>query len=408
MSATIKSVFAGLTAPIAIDVNFIKRIRDYAQAFTNRSEDHIEFFGGNLIGVHPIRFRPTDREHWFDDVLQIDDLQLQDELHALPTIDIKRIVASDVMNHSCIWAMYAIANSPHLSPAQKLQGTIDAVLVLQYKFLSSIMAHHFKYPADPTIARATYDALSLKFSLKVCGSWGALLLQRAHDIVGHDSIHYNTYHTLNDDGAVIYMINDIQGRLREITKSITAVFYRVKESDSRSLTTRSTTEIDGIVIVKDVNRNVSNYIRYAHEVVDDKQSFIKDELVKIVSDAMHTMPPRLLVESLSWMSVNHRTSAGKEIDRLLDETLIYAYNLVANNRNMQGSRSNLVNMLVKLRSLYMASRMSDPTLIQTRDLSEMVVRQAVNSRNSTVVASLRTGLQLYIVLRTFTKSYYSA
>jgi hypothetical protein len=408
MQGTILSVFQSLTTDVAIDAGFVKRIHDYQEAFCHKNEDHVQFFGGNLLGVHPIRFLPSDRNTWFDDIIQVDDLALQEDLYKLPTIDPNHKVASDVMNQSCIWAMYAIANSPHLTPAQKEQGLIDTALVLQYKYLTSIMWRQFKYPADPALAQATYNALTRKFALKVTGSWKALLIQRAKDIISNSSIHHRTIQTLSPDQAVIYAINDIQGRLREIVKAMVAVFYRVREEGGKVLTNKATTvEEGGIVLVKDVDRPGSSYLRYIHEVIDDKQTFVRDELVKIICDAMHTMPPKLFVETLEWMAVNHRASPGKKIDTFLDETVIYAYNFVAEQRALQGSHQGLTNMLIKLRALYMASRMVDPQLILTRDLSEDLVRMAVHTQNATVIASLRTGIQLYVVLRAFTKSYYS-
>lgn len=407
-SGTIKSVFEGLTADIPIDHKFIDRIRAFETDFSTKNADHVAFFGGNLLGVHPVRFLPADRNRWFDDVLTIDDLALQDELYKLPTIDPNRKVASDVMNHSCIWAMYAIHTSRHLSASQKEAALVEVALVLQYKYLTSIMQHNFRYPADPAIAQAAYNALTRKFTLKVCGSWKALLLKRSQDILAHSSIHYRTYTTLSPDDAVIYMINDIQSRLREIVKAMVAVFYKVKEEGSKILFNKSTElQEDGITLVKDVGKPGSSYLRYAHEIVDDKATFIREEIVKIICSAMHTMPPKLFREVLEWLSVNHRTPVGNKIDKLIDETILYAYQFVSEQKALQGSHQGLTNMVVKLRALYMASRMVDPTLILTRDLSEVLVKSAVSTKNSTVIASLRTGVQLYIVLRTFAKPYYT-
>lgn len=404
---SVKSVFADLTGDVPIDAKFIKRIHDYQMEFVNKNEEHIEFFGGNLLGVNPIRFLPSDRDYWFDEVLTIDDMALQNELYKLKTINRDHKVASDVMNLSCAWAIHAIYTSPHLTPAQKHEGMIDVALVLQYKFLTSIMWRQFKYPADKATAQATYNELTRKFALKVCGSWKALLLQRAQDIIEATSIHHATIQKFAPDSAIIYMVNDIQGRLREIVKAMVAVFYRVKSEGGKVLVNKSTHMEEGIVLVRDVDRPGSSYLRYAHDIIDDRQTFVRDELVGIICDAMHTMSPKLFRETLEWMAVNHRTTHGKKIDQFLDETIIHAYEFVATQRSLQGSRQGLVEMLVKLRNLYMASRMVDPTLILMRDLAEGIVRSAVSTTNATVIASLRTGIEMYVVLRVFTKQYYT-
>lgn len=404
---SVKSVFAEHSGDVSIDVHFLKRLHDYQLGFINKNADHVEFFGGNLLGVNPIRFLPSDRVQWFDDIICVDDMALQTDLYKLKTINREHKVASDVMNLSCAWAIHAICGSPHLTMAQKHEGMIDVALILQYKYLTSIMWRQFKYPADKAVAQATYNELTRKFALKVCGSWKALLIQRAEDIIATSSIHNQTIQKFSPDTSIIYMVNDIQGRLREIVKAMVAVFYRVKQEGGKVLVNKSTHMEEGIVLVRDMDRPGSSYLRYIHEIIDDRQTYVRDELVNIICDAMHTMSPKLFREVLDWMSINHRTNQAKKIDQFVDETIIHAYEFVSTQRALQGSRQGLVEMLVKLRNLYMASRMVDPALVLMRELAEDIVRSAVNTSNPTVVASLRTGVELYVVLRVFTKQYYT-
>lgn len=406
MATSIKGVFEEVAAHVSIDAKLLKRIHDYERAFVNRDEDHIAFFGGNLTGVHTMRFRPSDRERWFNDVLDIDELDLSDRLASLDSIEADWKRASDAMNHSCIWLMYAILNSKTLSPSQKEKGAIDVMLILQYKFLGSLMAHYFKFPADEATMLAVYAQLSRKYALKAAGSWSALLQKRAEDMLSERSIHHKTYMHLGPDSSINYMISDVQGRLREIIKSIWAVFDKVRKSGVKIGTEKSILETDDGVVLKDKSRQSSSYIRYAHDVIADRPSWIRAELVTIVADAMHTMPPKGLVDALEWMSLNHRVKGGEEVAELINETLLHAFELINTDRELLGTRSGLMPLLTKLRALYMASRMSDPNLLKTKELAEKVVTRAIASKNASVIASVRTGVQLYIVLRTLTMHHY--
>lgn len=405
MTVTIKSVFDDVCKDVVVDARFIKRIHDYERAFVNRNEDHINFFGGNLVGVHTMRFIPAHRDSWFHDVMEIDDLALEDGIEQVDALDPEWKRANDAMNLSVVWVVYAILRSTKLSPTQKEQGCIDALLVLQYKYLGSLMAHYFRYPADHATMLAVYARLSRKYALKAAGSWSVLLRQRAEEILSPRGIHRPAYETMADK-AVVYMVNDIQGRLREIVKSLWAVFDSVRSSGEKIGSERMVMEIDGAAIVKDKTRNYATYIRYLHDVIGDRPSFIRDELFNIVADAMHTMPPKLLRETLEWMSINHRVKGAEEVEQLVDETLIHAFNTLASNRELLGGKNSLTPLLVKLRSLYMASRMSDETLLKTKELSERIVNKAVRTKNPSVIASVRTGVQLYIVLRALAMRYY--
>lgn len=403
---TIKSVFDEVTRDVSVDAKLIQRVHQYERAFVNRNEDHIAFFGGNLMGVHPMRFRPTDRDTWFNDVLEIDDLLLEDGIRGLKSIDPNWRRANDVMNLSCVWLLFAIQASTKLTPAQKEQGMIDTLLIMQYKFLGSLMAHFYPYPADPGTMLQAYAELSRKYALKVAGSWNNLLRSRAQELLTPRSIHRRTIDTLGDDKAVIYMVNDIQGRLREIVKSMTTVFYEVRAKGAKISTEKSVMDVDGTMVVKDKTKHYASYIRYVHDVISDRNSFIRNDLVEVIADAMHTMPPKLLVETLEWMSLNHRQKGADEIETLIDESLLFAFDLMASNRELMGKGVGLMPLLVKLRSLYMASRMSDPALLHTKDLAESIVTKAVKTKNASVIASVRTGVQLYIVLRALAKQYY--
>jgi hypothetical protein len=406
MAQSIREVFEDVAQHVVIDAALIQRIHAFERAFVNRNEDHVAFFGSPLMGVHPMRFRPTDRQAWFNDILDINELDLIDGIQSLKSIPVEWKRANDVMNHSCIWLVFAILKNDKLSPQLKEQGCVDTLLVLLYKFLGSLMAHNFVYPADEATMLAAYARLSRKFAIKVAGSWGALLRQRAEEQMKTTSIHRRAYTTMESDAGVINMISDMQSRLRELVKSYNQVFYAVRAQGERIATERSVIDMDGTTVLQDRTRQYSSYIRYAHSLMHDKNSFIRHDLIKVVCDAMHTMSPRFFVETLEWMCLNHRVKGVTEVDTLIDETLLFAFDLIERERDTINHRAGLMPLIVRLRALYMASRMSDTNLIKTKQLSEAVVEKAIASRNPSVVASVRTGVQLYIVLRTFAMSYY--
>ncbi len=407
MAKNIRGVFEEYCGDIKIDRRFVRMLRQMRLAFVNRNSDHVQFFGGNLLGVYPVRYRTSDREQWYDEVLEANESDLVKAVKDLDSIDPTWVRASDPVNLSVVWLMYRIHNSSALSARDKEQGLMDVLLMLQYKFISSIMSHFFPYPADHAVAVATYEALSRKFDLKKYGSWQALLEARAEAIMARSSIHYTTYTKMTDDDAVVYMVSDIQARLREIVKKTSAVFYRVKEQNLRISSTSSTIEIDGMSEILDRQRDHSRYTRYLHSIITDKPTFIRQELVDVVGDVLHTMPERYLKETLEYCSDNYGAKGDKRIEKLIDETLLHAYEYLSNNRGVMSGPSDLGSLITKLRNIYMASRMSDPVLIGMRDLAEGIVKDSISSRNKAVMASVRTGLQIYLILRAFSMNHYT-
>ena len=407
MSATIKEVFKRELSYLEIDSKLIKRLANFKHRFINRNEDHIKFFGGNLLGVEVVRYLQSDRDAWFGEILDIDDDSLTQALYSLEIINEEYKRTSDVVNLTSTWLLHAIFNSPKLTAREKEQGMIDVAYMLQVKFITSIFAHYFKFPADPELAQAVYESLSKKYAIKQHGSWHALFTSRSIDIIARNGIHAKTHQHYNDDNAILYLITDIQGRVREVVKKMYAVMIQLKDDKQRISSTSSTVAIDGENILKDRQRSVSNYKRYIHTVIADPSTFIRTEVLSVINDAMHTMPPKLLVEVLEHCSANYGKPRHEAISELCDETLLHAFEFLSQNRALIRNQSNLSSLVSRLRNLYMASKMNDPTLIKMRDLADDIVSKSATTKSSSVQASLRTGLQLYIVLRTFTMEYYS-
>jgi hypothetical protein len=407
MYKTISEVFQGECGRLNVDANLVKRLRLYEANFVTKNSDHIEFFGGKLLGVNPVKFLPGDRMRWFEEVLVTDETVLEPELLALPTVNEDWIVSSDTMNLSCAWLAHALFISPKLTPEQKHQGMIDVMLILQYKFLTSRLYQHFRYPADRAVAEATYASLSDKYLIKQYDSWKALFRARAEAIIAKDSPHYQTIVKMNDDEGVIYLLNDVQGRIRDMLKNIYDVFLKVHNSGLRINTSSSVTDHDGEKILKDKTKNLTAYTRYLHEIVTDKHSFIRAELVTVIEKLVHTAPPKVFQETLDWISDNYRKSGGGLIEKLLNETLVHSFAYLDEHRQYVRGNPNLPDLLSRLKGVYMSSRSTDPVLMDLREMAEKIVTMATKNKNTSVVASVRTALLLYLVARTLTMSHYA-
>lgn len=405
MSESMKAIMDDEGAHIKIDRRLLKKVKDYGIAFVNKNEDHIAFFGGNLVGVNPVRFTTPDRNSWLDDVLEVDDYSIRQRVIKLPAVKPEWRRATDTMNISCLWLCHKIYSSD-LPAKVKEEGMIDVLMVLHFKLISSLMAHYFPYPADESVALATYAALSKKFSLKVYGSWYKLLQARCEDIISKKSIHRKVVEYFDDDTAIVYAIQDIQLRIRTILKNLWAVFNNVRTQDAKIVKSKGLVETDGNVVVRDMARNFAPYKRYIHEVIQNKTSWMKEELIQVVTNAMHTMPEKPFRETLEYMYQNYGQAGDKAIEELLDETLLHAFEYLSKDRRISSRIGDMAGLVTRLRANYMSSRSSDPGLMKMRKLGESIVKKVVKSRNPSVISSIRTGLFLYIVIRTFSRQYY--
>jgi len=404
---TVKSIFDEECKHVKIDRQLLKRINEFRVGFENKNEEHMTFFGGNLTGVQKVRFSSQDKDKWFSDTIQIDDITLEERVLQLPDILPERHTSSDILNISVVWIIHSIMNSPHLTETQKKNGMMDTALILQYKFLTSRLYHSFPYGANPEVAAAAYARLSNKFILKQYGSWAAALRARCESLLAEDSIHYVVFEKMEKDERIVYLLNDSQGRIRDMVKNIASVFYDTNKQGLRISKTSSIVEFEGEELLKDKTKNLTAYTRYLHSIVSDKNSFIKDEIVDIVVKIQHTMPPKLMIKTLTWASANYRHSNATEIEELIDLCMTHSFGYIENHSNLTKETNDLANLISNLRGVYMSSRSTDSELLAVRDKAQKVVIKATNSKNDSVIASVRTGLLLYLVARAFAMHHYS-
>jgi hypothetical protein len=199
------------------------------------------------------------------------------------------------------------------------------------------------------------------------------------------------------------MISDIQGRLKEMVKKIWVVFAEIREMNIKILSTGGTIELDGKTVIRDISNELANRRRYINEVIKERNRFVKPELVSVITSAMYTMPEQVLFNTLNYIVDNYN---DKRVTSLIDETLLHAFEYLNSDRRAKAAMDDILQLITKLRALYMASRSSDPSLLKMRELGESIVKSATVGRSAAVIASVRTGLLLYIVLRTFSMKHY--
>lgn len=401
-----RAIFDDHLSSIKFDKVLVKEIKQYNQEFINKNDDHIHFFGSNLTGVYPVRFNPSsDKLKWTVDIFNMDEPEIRREIIKLPDIQEHWIRGTDVMNLSCFYITHRFLTSS-LTNDDKYTGAFETLLALQFKLIGSLMAWYFKYNVDESTAKAVYAVMSKRYAIKQHGNWLALLQNRCKDILDPKGIHYQTLIKFDDDKAIQNMVTDVQNRLKSLVKNVWAVLEQVREQNNKIVQQAGTVELDGHNAVRDLTRQYPQYLKYLNTIALDKRTLVKADLVSVIGDAMPTMPERLLVQSLNFFS-ELCAKQDKQALKLIEETLVHAFEYLANDRAAQAKMNDLPALISRLRALYMASKSSDPAVLIMRDISGKLVDKAINSKNQSLIASVRTGLLLYLVLRTFAMKYYS-
>lgn len=410
MKATVREVLDKHFADVKFDRALCQRIIDYTVRLMNRDADHSAFFGGVLMGVNEIRFYDNDRELWFDDVIRVDEDLLQYDFERAEGIDPKHIVASSAFNHIPGYISMRLFKETSIPLNVRQSAMIHAFMTLHVKYITSLLVRRFKYPAKREVAEATFAALKYTFDIKRIGSWGGLIRDRAEGIIAPDSI-YHSYMSDKTDEFEYWsrrIVTDTQTRIRELIKKYYDMYLTTLSQGSRIVSTSDMLiNNEGEMALRDRVNGYSTYLRYMHSTVQNTDNLIKTQLLGIIENAMHTMPPQMLLDSLTFMSRNVGQSRSKDITVMIDESLLYAFDYMQSNRSSTMRSTDLADLIAKIRAKVMAPKSDDYRVLKIRDVGEKIVKQATKSKHEGQIAATRTGVMLYLILRALTKSYYT-
>ena len=404
MPENIKSIFDRHGSSVKFDRKLLKDLRDYGNAFVNASEDNIHFFGGNSIGVYPVKFKPSDRHEFLIDILGLEESEVRSEVKALPTVNEDWVRGTDVMNLSCLWLAHRFKSST-LSAKEKYDGMYQSILILNFKLITSLMTHFFPHPVNPELSQMIYDQLSLKYTLKKEGSWMGLMIERTEDIINEKGIHADTLSKFNDDGDIQYMITDVQGRLRSIIKNLWEVLADIREKDLKRHKQSYFSDLEGEMVIRDMSKKYSSYRLYIEGVTNSPISeFIKPELITVIASMIPTMPKPLLAEGLVAFHEQH-TKKNKITIEWLDLIVVHCFEQVIGDPKISKKLHNIPELLVYMKSLYMASK-SKGDVEKMRLMGEKFIKKHVKQNNPSQIASIRTGMMLYVIVRMLSKDHY--
>jgi hypothetical protein len=407
MTISLRDVLDPLFEEIKFDQKKARAFYEFQVGFVNKNEEHMVFFGGNLLGVNVVRFTAADYNKFFDAVVGVDAGKIIAAIKSDKNINQDFKVVSDELNIISFYCAYRFLTSPYLDDKAKKRAATDAILIYQYRIISSLLAHYFKYPADPDIAQATYAALSGRYLIKKLGSWQEVFNYRCEEILREDTIHSHILLNFNDDSKIIYLISDTQGRIRDMVKNIYAEFKTVHVSGQRIDTTSlNDISLDGQEIIRDKIKTPDIYEKYIMSVLSDQYTFIKEELIDVIKQVMPAVSIKLFRGALQWLSIESHANHRKLVESFVKEVLLYTIEYLQKNGSLIKQSRDLVFLLSQIRNLYLSSRSSDLYLKSIRDTGSTLIQLYRKDLGEAQISAIRTSVILYICLRAFTKHHY--
>lgn len=410
----IKELFDKEFARTEFDLKFSLKVSRFTRVFMHKGE-HSAFFGSGLLAVHRVRWTSSETNGFFDDIINVDPDDLKDKIDALDNIDPNHIVTTDAFNLAVVYCVHRVMTSEQLPLVKRRETAVNLLRLLHFKFICSLLTNYFPYGTDLSIALQTYEAMNNRYDLKIYKTWANLITARAESILDQRGIHHATIMNFNNDDGVKYMVSDIQTRIRVVIKTLTALYYQIKAGGSKVISTSTLVEVDGGLEVRDIKRQFPKYRRYLFDIIVDTTSFVRPDLLELIGKAIPSMDVRVLLSSLNYLSMHVGDSKGNKVKDFVERTLEFSFDFI---QSKGISPQNLPELLNGIKGVLNASRNKERDVMFLRTRGDEIVKLAkgliqVSSSGKTMsinapVSSERTGMILYIVLRTLTMNYYQS
>ena len=408
MEKQLKEVLDEHFSHVKFDKRLMEAVCRFQFEYINGTSERLDFFSGNLLGAHIVRFTDADVQKFFDRVIDVDRERLSDDIDHCPAINPKFIVSSDRLNITLFYVMHRFLTSPLLKPELAAKAAHFTALIFFYRCLAAILSDWFKFPADEEICKLAYSKLSMKFLIKKLGSWLKVCEYRANALLDkEEGIHFNSITKFTDDISIVYAMNDSQGRIRELLKDYYAVFEKVRVSGDSIATTSSVyTDAEGEDTVKEKLKSIESMVIYAKHIIISRDDFVVDRIVSIIANTNSTTSFRMVRETLYWLSAQYNDRKyHNDIDEFLGLVIVHSMHLLENNPNIPHMRD-YPKILVELKNLYLSTRSTDQDLIRIRELGEKLVKASSHKKLSNgLISSTRTSIILYIILRVLLGSH---
>lgn len=408
---TLKAIFDTFVKT-KIDRHLIETVNKWRNRFYNRNAEHVGFFSTASFGLYVPKWTSADDDFWLNQILDIDEDEVSDYVYALPTINKDFRVSSNILSISFIYLMHRATVEPYFNNKDKDNLKLALMEVMVARYMTSIMNNYFSVgKTTPEISTEIFERLSRRFDLKVAGNWkNWITLKSTQFVIGEDQredARYGKQEVFErfEDELVVRKLNSVKSQLNKSVVEINQVFREIL-ADQKKVVSKSalSMNVEGLYL-GDLVRQQSQYLHYQDSIFIDKSSFLKDDLLYVVESSMPTISTKIFRGALEWIIDNQKKTPTLErkIRQVRHDILIYALELIQS-ENLK--TSDLVLIANRLRQNFLSGKVIDSRLTQARKrIDEFIVLYRPQSKGK-LISLERSGIMLYLVLRTLAKNYY--
>ena len=396
-------VFDKHASHIKFDYELLNNIANNNRRWEQKDNDYIAFLGGDVLGVHPIRYSSIDEEYFFVNVLKINEPELRADIYNTKGIDKTRNISSNSTYLTCLWLMYGFRNSKYIKDKDRDECIKECYLQFAYKAFSSLVAHYFSnYNADESQARLVIERMNNKFLIKKLGTWkevfdyNATIVMSKSPMTGTVGRHYPALVKFKTDD-ITKAAADMQTRLRDLVKSYYNVLVQVREDQSRlQSSTLLTKDEEGEDALRDVTNNPVQLTNYVKSVSDVETNFIKQPLVHLIASSIAKLEEQHLYEALQHLiaSTDDKTKLN-----IIEDTMEAIIAYLSTKGITSNYKEHVVDILTYLQTYLFTNSIKQQGIMRAKNDILKIIRKHMKLPSKVPVGFIVCGVGIYIFLR---------
>lgn len=400
----IKDFFSEKLEKVKVDKRLIKQLTDFRFKWCTKTEQHIEFLGSNLLGVHKIIFSELDKEMLLSGIFKINRIDiLQDDIYKVNEMEEKFTVASNIVYQVLMYTAYRFTKSD-LKLKDKQSGIRECCLLMQYRMMSSLYnSPRFLYRVPEYIANTVYNKLSNKFLIKRLNNWQELFEYRVDKCLDKETVNFkqmNKYNTLES----INLISAIQTKLRGNVNENYSVLVDVIDNDE-SIHEQSSTFIGGendLVQGRERTVGYSSYINNITHTMQQPNNFIDNQTIEIVCSTINSIEEDDLRKFLNCMSDDKFNDYNK-LSEIVEQAMLVSFNYLDRTGVNIEQREQLPKATINVRFYWSSSKVVNEKMAEVKKYLVEKARECTGRKTSWLLAALSIAYVLYIFLRSAKK-----
>lgn len=400
MYKSLLDMYKDMAPHLKADMMLYNKVRMFRLSWAQKSDDYMEFLGGNLTGVHPVRFSTQDESILYTDIFEVDPKALQKAVYNTQGID-KNF--RTISNPTYITLMYIA----HLFMHSNLKKEIitDAVIEIShifcYKCIASLIHHYFKYNVDVATAKAVNERLNNKYLIRKHANWQAVFDHRAKDLLPK-GIHYKRLERFSTDDSC-RILSDYQTKIRELIKNIYAVLIEVNKANEK-ITTSSLFQKgeDGNITLRDITNSRDRHIVYIRGILNSPVDFVNEDIIDLMVEIYNNVTKEEFTKLLMFISQNNSKEL-QGLDHIVEESIIICINiLLAANITVEFQR-NIYKVMVALKNGTVSISKHSEKVKQLRAKIPPIVKYVSKKNRKTFLVNISAMLIAYFFLRSIYK-----